>query len=81
VVSIRTGEYEWVVTVMALTDRRGPAEVARTLYDESEESRARRAAQAAGRRAERALWGERKGRPTKRERRDLQRWKSGDEGH
>ena len=80
VVSIRSGEYEWVVTVKALSDRRGPAEVARTLYDESEESRARRAAQAADRRAERAVWGERKGRPTKRERRDLQRWKSGDEG-
>jgi len=80
VVSIRTGEYEWVVTVKALSDRRGPAEAARTLYDESEESRARRAAQAADRRAERTVWGERKGRPTKRERRDLQRWKSGDEG-
>ena len=80
VVSIRSGEYEWVVTVKALTDRRGPAEVARTLYKESDESRARRAAQAADRRAERAVRGERKGRPTKRERRDLQRWKSGDEG-
>jgi ribosome-associated heat shock protein Hsp15 len=44
VLAIRVGEYEWIVTVKALTDRRGPAEVARALYEESEESRTRRAA-------------------------------------
>jgi ribosome-associated heat shock protein Hsp15 len=75
--TIRVGEYEWVVAVRALSDRRGPAEVARKLYEESEESLARRAAQAADRRAERAVWGERKGRPTKRERREIERWRGG----
>ena len=77
VLAIRVGEYEWVVTVKRLSERRGPAEEARTLYEESEESRARRVAQAADRRAERAVWGDRKGRPTKRERREIERWRGG----
>ena len=75
--AIRIGEFEWEVTVAALADKRGPAEVARTLYVESAESRARREAQAAYRRAQAGAWGERKGRPTKRERRDLESWKRG----
>lgn len=74
--TIRIGEFEWAVTVNALSDKRGPAEVARKLYEEDEASRARRVAQVADRRAHAADWGERKGRPTKRERRDLERWRS-----
>ena len=76
--SIRIGEFEWAITVKALSDKRGPAEAARELYEEDEASRARRVAQVADRRAHAAVWGERKGRPTKRERRQMQRWK--DEG-
>ncbi len=75
VLTIHIGEFEWFITVMVLSDRRGPAEVARTLYVESESSHARRVAQVAERRAQAAKWGERKGRPTKRERRDLERWR------
>ena len=75
--AIRIGEYEWSVTVKALSDRRGSADIARTLYEEDETSRAQRAAQVADRRAHAAVWGERKGRPTKRERRELERWKRG----
>lgn len=74
--TIRIGELEWAVTVKALSDKRGPAEVARKLYEEDEASRAKRVAQVAERRAHAAVWGERKGRPTKRERRDLERWRS-----
>jgi ribosome-associated heat shock protein Hsp15 len=76
--TIRIGEFEWAITVKALSDKRGPAEVARKLYEEDEESRARRTAQVADRRAQAAVWGERKGRPTKRQRRELERWRSAD---
>ena len=72
--AVRVGEYDWNVTVKALSDRRGPAPAARELYGESEESRARRAAQIADRRAQGSLWGERKGRPSKRDRRRIVRF-------
>lgn len=75
--TVHVGEYEWIVTVKVLSERRGPAETARQLYDESAASRARRIAQAADRRAQLATWAERKGRPTKRERRQLERWRGG----
>ena len=73
--TIRIGEFEWAITVKALSDKRGPAEVARKLYEEDGANRARRIAQVADRRAHAAVWGERKGRPTKRDRRALDRWK------
>jgi ribosome-associated heat shock protein Hsp15 len=79
-VSIRIGELEWRVVVKALSAQRGPAEAARKLYEEDEASRARRAAQVADRRAQAAVWGERKGRPTKRDRRRIERVFSRDEG-
>ena len=72
--AVRVGEYDWNVTVKALSDRRGPAPAARELYEESEQSRARRAAQIADRRAQGSLWGERKGRPSKRDRRRIVRF-------
>jgi ribosome-associated heat shock protein Hsp15 len=66
---------DWTITVRALSDKRGPAAVAQTLYAESDESRARRAEQVALRKlsAEPAL--QRHGRPTKRDRRQLERWR------
>lgn len=73
--AIHVGEFEWSVTIKALAERRGSAEIARKLYDESEESRARRIVQAAERRAHESVWGERKGRPTKRERRQIVRFR------
>jgi ribosome-associated heat shock protein Hsp15 len=75
--TIRIGEFEWAVTVKALSDKRRRADLARELYEEDEASRARRNAQVADRRAQAAVWGERKGRPTKRDRRELERWKRG----
>lgn len=74
--TIRVGEFEWAITVKGLSDKRGPAEVARKLYEEDEASRVRRVAQIADRRAHAAVWGERKGRPSKRDRRELDRWRS-----
>jgi ribosome-associated heat shock protein Hsp15 len=77
--TIRIGEFEWAITVKALADRRRRADLARELYEEDEASSVRRFAQVADRRAQAAVWGERKGRPTKRDRRELERWKRGDE--
>jgi ribosome-associated heat shock protein Hsp15 len=76
--SITIGWYEWAVTVLQVSAQRGPATVARTLYEESAESRKQGEAEVAKRRSgfEPAAW--RKGRPTKRERRELDRWNEGD---
>lgn len=73
--SIHIGAYEWLVTVVKLSDKRGPAAAARTLYEEDETSRVKRTEQAALRRAVGAPGADRQGRPTKRERRQLERWR------
>lgn len=75
--AIRIGEFEWQVVVSELSERRGPADAARKLYAESAETRARRIAQIADRRAHGSAGGERKGRPTKRERRQIIRFREG----
>ena len=66
---------DWTLTVLALSDKRGPAPVAQTLYQESAESVSRRAAQSALRKLVAEPSHERQGRPTKRERRQLDRWR------
>jgi len=71
-VSVRVGELEWQVSVKGLAERRGPAEQARKLYEETAESRAERE-----RRIELLRWSAEpaadiKGRPTKRDRRRLE---------
>jgi ribosome-associated heat shock protein Hsp15 len=70
--AVRIGDFEWQVTVRALSDKRGPAEQARKLYAETEASRAERA-----RRMDLRRWGAEpastlKGRPTKRDRRRIE---------
>ncbi len=74
---IHIGGYEWLVTVMKLSDRRGPASIARMLYEEDPGSHARRQELVANRKLmiEPAL--ERHGRPTKKERRQFERWRRG----
>jgi len=66
---------DWTITVLVLSDKRGPASVAQTLYAESDESRARRAQQSALRKLAAEPAQDRHGRPTKRERRQLDRWR------
>ena len=66
--------YEWTIRVLELSDKRGPAAVARTLYDESEESRQKRALEVAKRRRFNKPASTLKGRPTKRDRRVLEKW-------
>lgn len=66
---------DWTITVLALSDKRGPAAVAQTLYAETAESTVRRAGQSALRKLAAEPSGERHGRPTKRERRQLEHWR------
>lgn len=72
---IRVGACEWVIRVARLSDKRGPAIVAHTLYEEDEAGHARRTEQAALRRFAADPERVRHGRPTKRERRQLERWR------
>jgi ribosome-associated heat shock protein Hsp15 len=71
VVSIRNGDVEWVVTVAALSDKRGSAEAARKLYEETAASRAERERLRDLRRYGPEPASSIKGRPTKRDRRRL----------
>jgi ribosome-associated heat shock protein Hsp15 len=68
-VVVRSSDWRWEVKVKALSEKRGPAEEARKLYEETEASRAERE-----RRGDLRRWGTEpaatlKGRPTKRNRR------------
>jgi ribosome-associated heat shock protein Hsp15 len=70
--AVRIGELDWQVKVVALSDKRGPAQQARKLYAETDASRAERE-----RRSDMRRWGAEpaaaiKGRPTKRDRRRLE---------
>lgn len=67
--TIARGEETFEVQVLALSDTRGPASVAQTLYAESEASRARREAARASRAAERAGYRAPETKPDKRARR------------
>jgi len=70
---VRVGPYEWLVTVRALSERRGPAKDAQLLYDESPDGRAARERLAEAHKIAPAPTYQGKGRPTKKERRELQR--------
>jgi ribosome-associated heat shock protein Hsp15 len=72
---IRLGPYEHVVVVRALSDRRGPATQAAGLYQETEASRNAREARAVQLKSMHSLFGPEKGRPTKKDRREIERLK------
>ena len=73
-VVVRAGDYEWRLTVRALSDRRGPAAQARLLYEESAASVAERARRQDLRRFGAEPAATIKGRPTKKDRRELEQW-------
>lgn len=74
-INVRVGPYEHTLIVRGLAERRGPASVAQALYEEtqaSREARERLAGQLAA--APARFVYEDKGRPTKKDRRDLSRF-------
>ena len=74
-VRIRNGPFEHRVIVKSLTPRRGPASQAATMYEELSDSREARERVAAYLRAQAAHGGADSGRPTKKDRRDIRRFK------
>ena len=71
---VRIGEAEWALTVQALAMQRGPAPVAQALYREDPASLARRQQQASDRKLAASPAAAIKGRPTKRDRRQIHRF-------
>jgi len=74
VLQIQVGDLVWSVTVRGLSDKRGPAPVARQLYEESAESVAARLAQIEAKRALVEPGSSIRGRPTKKDRRQIHRF-------
>lgn len=72
VLVIRLGPYQHEVEVLGLSGKRGPAPVAQKLYRETEESKRKRAVQAEQNKL--LPQSDLKGRPTKRDRRDIARF-------
>ncbi|MBI2686204.1 MAG: RNA-binding S4 domain-containing protein [Acidobacteria bacterium] len=66
---------EFHVDVLALREQRGPAAVAQGLYRETEESKNARARLAEERKAEPRFEGAWEGRPSKKDRRVIERWR------
>ena len=75
VLEIRRADDVYTVKVLALSDRRGPAKVAQTLYEETPESLAAREANREQRRLLRQSSPAPRGRPDKRSRRQIHRFK------
>ena len=74
-IRVRLGPYEHVVAVRGLSDRRGPAAQAAGLYEETEASRTAREALSVQLKSLHSLFGPEKGRPTKKDRREIERLK------
>jgi ribosome-associated heat shock protein Hsp15 len=70
---IRLGPYHHIIVVRALSERRGPASVAATLYEETAEGRKAREAMQVQVKAAQSASGYESGRPTKKDRRDIEK--------
>jgi ribosome-associated heat shock protein Hsp15 len=70
---IRLGPYQHVVTVRGVTEKRGPAMVAAKLYEESAEGRKAREAMQIQVKAAQSVPGYERGRPSKKDRREIER--------
>ena len=74
VVVIRKPPFEHAVVVKGLNEQRGSATIAATMFEETPESRARRTVLAAEMKSLHAHTPRFKGRPTKKTRRDYEKW-------
>jgi ribosome-associated heat shock protein Hsp15 len=72
---VHVGEFTWTISVLGLSDRRGPAPEARLLYSEDAESQAARLKQIETRQWVADPGSAIKGRPTKRDRRLIHRFR------
>jgi ribosome-associated heat shock protein Hsp15 len=72
-VRLRLGPYVHVIRVVALSERRGPASVAVTLYEEEPESKKAREAVQLQMKASQPFFGYESGRPTKKDRRQIEK--------
>lgn len=70
---VKTSSGDFHIEVLALSEMRGPASVAQTLYSESEASKAARRQAAEDRKAAGFFEGSRDARPSKRNRREMDR--------
>ncbi len=74
-VRFRQGPFEYRLTVAAVSERRGPAREAAALYREDAEAVADREKLKMQLKSQPTAFHEGKGRPTKKQRRDMERWK------
>ena len=72
-IRVRLGPYEHDIVVRALSARRGPATAAAELYEETPESIAARETLAAQLKSVHSVFGPDRGRPSKRDRREIDR--------
>ena len=77
-VAIEIERTQWEVRVLGICEVRGPASVAQTLYAETTDSQAKRVAEAERRRTYREPAAALQGRPTKRDRRVIDKLSGGD---
>ncbi|HTJ95117.1 MAG TPA: RNA-binding S4 domain-containing protein [Pararobbsia sp.] len=77
-VTIEIERLRWEVEVLGICDVRGPASIAQTLYAETSDSAKARATELERRKTFHEPATERHGRPTKRERRDMDRFSGGE---
>lgn len=73
--TVKTDTGEFVVEVLVLSEMRGPAAVAQTLYRETEESRLARAKAIEERKSAPQFDFAYEGKPSKRDRREIDRWR------
>ena len=69
--SVRRGDSVHIVTVLVLTDKRGPAIIAQTLYEETEQSKLERAIVIEKKKIIQAGYSSSKSKPSKKERRKI----------
>ena len=77
--NIRRGEITQTIIVKNLSDKRGPAKLAQTLYEETDQSKLEREILSEKRKIARAGYSSPIGKPSKRDRRELSKLKQIDE--